>query len=101
MIDGDLRIKVTTSLGQKDNTFRPYAQVTKSTVMTTDLCLVGYYPRPSIHLVGFYLLPGSVIANGGMTTLCDSQVPGVEGFRMSDLSAVLTLCARAPLGGLP
>ncbi|WP_338943516.1 recombinase family protein [Paraburkholderia sp. 22B1P] len=101
LIDGDLRIKVTTSLGQKDNTFRPYAQVTKSTVMTTDLCLVGYYPRPSIHLVGFYLLPGSVIANGGMTTLCDSQVPGVEGFRMSDLSAVLTLCARAPLGGLP
>ncbi|MFM0019473.1 MULTISPECIES: recombinase family protein [Paraburkholderia] len=101
VIDRYLRIKVAVSLGQKDNTFRPYAQVIKSSVKSADLCLVGYYPRPGIHLLGFYLLPGSVIADKGMTTLCESQIPGVEGFRMSDLSAVLTLCAHAPLGGLP
>lgn len=101
LIDEALTIKVVVSLGKKDNTFQPYAQVKRSTVTTADLCLVGHYPRPDIHLTGFYLVPVSFLANDGMTTLSDAQIPGIEGFRMSDLSAILTLCARAPLGGLP
>jgi hypothetical protein len=100
-IDGELRIRVVISLGKKDNTFQPYAQVTKSAVTTADLFLVGHFPRPGIHLTGFYLAPTSVLTDEGPTTLSDSQLPGIEGFRMSDLLAVLTLCARAPLGDLP
>ncbi|OUL72720.1 recombinase family protein [Paraburkholderia hospita] len=96
-IDQELRIKVCVTLGCKENTFQPYAKATKSTRFRADLVLVGYFPRPQIRLKCFYLLPESVLDDCVQTTLSPCHVPGVEGFRVNDLSLLITLCARVPI----
>ncbi|WP_109483447.1 recombinase family protein [Paraburkholderia sp. C35] len=98
-INRELRIKVCVSLGRKANTYRSYAEVKKSKMRIADLALVGYYPRPWLCLTAFYLLPTCVLSDVCMTPLSFSRVPGVEGFRIHDLSTVLMLCARKTIGG--
>ncbi|SEJ96808.1 Site-specific DNA recombinase [Paraburkholderia diazotrophica] len=99
-INHELRIKVSVTLGRKENTLQPYAVATKSQRYPADLVLVGYFPRPRLSLECFYLLPEGVLEDRFETTLCHSRVPGVDGFRMHDLSALLTLCARTTIEAL-
>jgi len=96
-IDQELRIKVCATLGCKESTFQPYAKAAKSARFYADLVLVGYFPRPQLQLKCFYLLPESVLDDCVQTTLSPYHVPGVGGFRVDDLSLLITLCARVPI----
>ncbi|HEY1212711.1 MAG TPA: hypothetical protein VGE93_03670 [Bryobacteraceae bacterium] len=96
-VDHALRLKVTVTLGHKEINCIPYAVATRSRRHPADLILVGYFPRPRLVLQCFYLLPETLLGDNEETMLSPSRIPGVEAFRTTDLSVLLTLCARATI----
>jgi DNA invertase Pin-like site-specific DNA recombinase len=96
-VDHALRLKVTVTLGHKEINCIPYAVATRPRRHPADLILVGYFPRPRLVLQCFYLLPETLLGDNEETMLSPSRIPGVEAFRTTDLSVLLTLCARATI----
>jgi len=96
-IDHGLRVKVTVTLGHKEISCLPYAMATRSRRHPADLLLIGLFPRPRLVLQCFYLLPETLLGDSDELMLSPSRVPGVEAFRTTDLSVLLTLCARATI----
>ncbi len=96
-IDHGLRVKVTVTLGHKEINCLPYAMATRSRRHPADLLLIGLFPRPLLVLQCFYLLPETLLGDSDELMLSPSRVPGVEAFRTTDLSVLLTLCARATI----